>query len=522
MNSPISNKAKKPLNTNSNNNLINISTLNPLNNIANEGSNHNNKKNQITKENIKKEDKISPVNKTEKNGQLNNLPNTSITNNLNNTSNLNNISNLNSVINIQNANFINTIQDMSYGSQSEENIEFSSKNICSTANLFYKNKDSGNNGINNKSNTSNLLKNQTILDQFNIKSITNSNITPRINDNKINNYFNKTSANLNMANINSNNTNNNISFEDKNAKVLKQNYLKLLEDNEKLIKDLGDKNKHILEKERENEKLKIILIENDQNLKSLNILNKNFENQINMGKNSLIKYLKDYEELKRTQNKIFLNEKAYKLGRFSIQRMSHRVIEAWEDGEEINNYKNAIKQIKETKEDLEKLKKRLAVVIKKKEMNKDTKNNEVIKENNKDKNDICANIPNNNLSFNNINNLNNNFQHPMNIFHSNNLFSYGHNGNLEEYTEHEILELRELINFKLTRLSKEESECLEKLEKLEIEKIKYQIEYKRNMEEEKCRYGINSKEKWPVLSNRYLILSLLGKGGYSEVYKVNQ
>jgi predicted nucleic-acid-binding Zn-ribbon protein len=41
-------------------------------------------------------------------------------------------------------------------------------------------------------------------------------------------------------------------------------------------------------------------------------------------------------------------------------------------------------------------------------------------------------------------------------------------------------------------------------------------------EETQCRYGgTNSKEKWPILHNKYLILSLLGKGGYSEVYKVN-
>lgn len=26
---------------------------------------------------------------------------------------------------------------------------------------------------------------------------------------------------------------------------------------------------------------------------------------------------------------------------------------------------------------------------------------------------------------------------------------------------------------------------------------------------------------WPILKNRYQIVSLLGKGGFSEVYKVN-
>lgn len=39
-------------------------------------------------------------------------------------------------------------------------------------------------------------------------------------------------------------------------------------------------------------------------------------------------------------------------------------------------------------------------------------------------------------------------------------------------------------------------------------------------DEEFSKYcGIHSKKKYSVLANKYLILSLLGKGGYSEVYK---
>jgi len=318
LNSPISNKTKKPLNSNSNNNLINISTNNPLNNFTNDINNNKKLNNFFIKENTKKEENALLSNncKSEKNLQISNA-NTianNINNNLHNTNNLNNISNLNNVINIQNANFISTIQEVSIGSQPEENIEFSSKNICSTANLFYKTKDSGNNGNNPKQN--NIMKNQTILDQFNIKTIASSNTSQRTNDTKINNYFNKSNQNAILTNnnniINNSNGNNLINNpEDKNGKILKQNYLKLLEDNEKLLKDLSDKNKFIFEKEKESEKMKLILLENEQNLKNLNMLNKNFESQINLGKNSLIKYLKEYEELKRIKNKIWLNDQAY-------------------------------------------------------------------------------------------------------------------------------------------------------------------------------------------------------------------
>lgn len=318
--------------------------------------------------------------------------------------------------------------------------------------------------------------------------------------------------------------------------------MKLVEDKEKLIRDLGEKNKTLNEREKENEKLKLILLENEENFKSITMLNKTYESQLLLSRKSLIKYLKDNEESKRNLKKIWLNEQAYRLGKFSIQRAGARLMEVWEDGEEINNIKNAIKEIKNNKEDLEKVKKRLSLAIKKKEM----KEKELSNSNTNNSGNNCSSTSShsntNNYSTNlnsntkesssslsaaglrssdlNING-NNSFMHPMNIYHSNNIFSFGASGNLDDYTEHEINELRELINFKLTKLTKDESECLEKLEKLEIEKIKYQIEFKRYLEEEKCRYGPNSKEKWPVLANRYLILSLLGRGGYSEVYRVN-
>ena len=39
-------------------------------------------------------------------------------------------------------------------------------------------------------------------------------------------------------------------------------------------------------------------------------------------------------------------------------------------------------------------------------------------------------------------------------------------------------------------------------------------------DEESSKYnGIHSKKRYTVLAGKYLVLSLLGKGGYSEVYK---
>lgn len=55
---------------------------------------------------------------------------------------------------------------------------------------------------------------------------------------------------------------------------------------------------------------------------------------------------------------------------------------------------------------------------------------------------------------------------------------------------------------------------------LEKEKCFYLNEFKRMRDEESSKYcGVHSKKKYSILAGKYLILSLLGKGGYSEVYK---
>jgi len=55
---------------------------------------------------------------------------------------------------------------------------------------------------------------------------------------------------------------------------------------------------------------------------------------------------------------------------------------------------------------------------------------------------------------------------------------------------------------------------------LEKEKSAYLIEYKRIRDEEQSKYcGIHRQKTFTVLNDKYLILSILGKGGFSEVYK---
>lgn len=82
-------------------------------------------------------------------------------------------------------------------------------------------------------------------------------------------------------------------------------------------------------------------------------------------------------------------------------------------------------------------------------------------------------------------------------------------------------EQKEIIAFKLNLLHKEEGKLKDELESLEVEKNVYLSEYKRISDEEISKFfGKQVKEKYQVLNDQYLLMCLLGKGGYSEVYKV--
>jgi len=81
-------------------------------------------------------------------------------------------------------------------------------------------------------------------------------------------------------------------------------------------------------------------------------------------------------------------------------------------------------------------------------------------------------------------------------------------------------EMKEIYQFKLKMFENEERRLREELHLLDKEKTIYMQEFKRLRDEEFSKYcGINRKEQFTVLKDRYIILSILGKGGYSEVYK---
>ena len=73
--------------------------------------------------------------------------------------------------------------------------------------------------------------------------------------------------------------------------------------------------------------------------------------------------------------------------------------------------------------------------------------------------------------------------------------------------------------FKLKFLEKEENEYNQKLNNIEKDKFIYIREQNLFNQEICCTFSPQKKEGLPLLNERYQIVELIGKGGYSEVYK---
>ena len=348
--------------------------------------------------------------------------------------------------------------------QIDDAIEFSSKNVINKAS-FFKTKE-------NTTIMSNFVKNSTQT-QPNVSFSNNTNpLNQRINksDGKINDFFNKVQLTADKKNPKENLNNsalgfslnniNNLQTPESNYRIVKQ----IQDDYDKISRESNEMKKIMQEKEKEAEKMKNILAEHEESIKSLSVVNKQQDHLIQVSKFSLVKYLKELEEIKRNNKRKWINEQEFRLGKIVVSRVGNKTIDIWDQGEEITKLQNRYRTIEKEKDELERQKKNLANYLRKR---------------------TASNLD-----------------------------------SVDPNTENELNDMKELINFKLNSYQREEIEIKEKLDRLETEKTLVAIESKRLREEETSRYASNtSKEKFPILANRYLILSLLGKGGYSEVYK---
>lgn len=170
-------------------------------------------------------------------------------------------------------------------------------------------------------------------------------------------------------------------------------------------------------------------------------------------------------EKKTTRQKSMGNR--LRLGQFVTQRQGATFVENWVDGWAFTDLMKQQERIAQDREDIEKQRK---LLVKKKPNSTVTKN---------PKND--------------------NFLKP---------------GGEKPLTLAEFYEQDEILKLRQASLKKEDADIQLELEKLERERNLHIRELKRIHNEDNSRF-----KDHPILNERYLLLNLLGKGGFSEVHK---
>ena len=359
---------------------------------------------------------------------------------------------------------------------SEKSSKSDNNNNNSASELSPKNNNNTNNTNNNNNGTaSNKYNNKSILDYYPTKFISrsdnNSNAIKSINNSISSHKKNSGEKNSNNKdNIPNKDLNSEFDIKDQNNSGEKNvPHSNNTEYNtiEQLMKKISEQNLIIESKDKEISSMKLTLKENEEIINNLQEYKKNSDIEIKRCRLDISNMAKEISALQREKKNKWINEQEYNLGKFGIQRFSHgQIMDYWEDGKKIIELKKNLENIKIQKEELDKQKKKLA---------------------------SSKNKKNQNMEENGINN--------------------GNNNNISE-----IEDSKELLSFKMMQLQKEEIELKETKNKVEIEKSILIHEINLYNQETKCSF-YQKKEGWPLLGGRYQIIGLLGKGGYSEVYK---
>ncbi|GJM96620.1 hypothetical protein PR202_ga13479 [Eleusine coracana subsp. coracana] len=160
----------------------------------------------------------------------------------------------------------------------------------------------------------------------------------------------------------------------------------------------------------------------------------------------------------RQEARMRIRQESFRLGNVGVMRAGTIISETWEDGQAIKDLNSHLKSLLETKEAIERHRKSL----KKRQSDK------------------------------------------------------GDGSDAEtSMTEEDIVLQDEICKSRLTSIKREEEQFLRERDRYELEKGRLIREMKRLRDEDGSRFN-----NFQILHHRYALLNLLGKGGFSEVYKV--
>ncbi|RWS26194.1 serine/threonine-protein kinase tousled-like 1, partial [Leptotrombidium deliense] len=276
----------------------------------------------------------------------------------------------------------------------------------------------------------------------------------------------------------------------------------------KSVADLEEKDAKIDELHRASEDMKRQLSTQqkliDQQKEQLN-------KSVDVTKQLLIE--KSQMEKKAARQKCMQNR--LRLGQFVTQRQGASFVENWHDGHSFTELMKKQEQISSEREEIERQRKLLA---------KKKPNNVQIKKGDRSVvNPVNANITQQTVT--SIPTSSTTATMSNGVVTSNNAVFHDFakpepvsapstSGAQKELTWYEYYEMDEILKLRQQALKKEDADLQLELEKLERERNLHIRELKRIHNEDQSRFSNHV-----VLNDRYLLLTLLGKGGFSEVHK---
>ena len=195
-------------------------------------------------------------------------------------------------------------------------------------------------------------------------------------------------------------------------------------------------------------------------------------------------------ERKEARTKCMQNR--LRLGQFVTQRVGASFQENWTDGYAFQELSKRQEEITQEREEIDKRRKMLQ---KKRPVDKESKKA------------ALAAAANNSGKFDQSHNMLQNGS-------GNDETTFIRPPNRDTLTMQEYYESEEILKLRQNSLKKDDAEIASEMEKLERERNLHIRELKRIHNEDQSRYNNH-----PVLNERYLLLMLLGKGGFSEVHK---